>query len=178
MLEICTTALRLAVRCLMLVYAVRHCSPDVLLSMIELETHRPRIVRGTLALIGLALLAACSSLPRQPPEPAAVDVRADIERRIPASVADRRGWAGDIQAAFAAQAITPNPENICAVLAVIEQESGYQADPVVADLPQIARREIDRRAAALQIPKLLVDAGVKVKAADRLRVISMPAEKE
>ena len=166
MLEICTTALRLAVQRLMLVYAVRHCSPDVLLSMIELETHRPRIVRGTLALIGLALLAACSSVPRQPPEPAAVDVRADIERRIPASVADRRGWAGDIQAAFAAQAITPNPENICAVLAVIEQESGYQADPVVANLPQIARREIDRRAAALHIPKLLVDAGLKVKAAD------------
>src|SRR5690606_33245539 len=97
--KVCTTALRLAVRCLMLVYAVRHCSPDVLLSMIELETPRPRIVRGTLALIGLALLSACSSVPRQPPEPAAVDVRVDIARRIPANVVDRRGWASDIQAA-------------------------------------------------------------------------------
>jgi hypothetical protein len=134
--------------------------------MIQSLSSLPGIPRNAVALLMLSLLAACSSVPRPAPGPATVDVRGDIERRIPAKTGDRGGWAADIQAAFAAQAITPNPENICAVLAVIEQESGYQADPAVANLPQIARREIDRRAASLHIPKLLVDAGLKVKAPD------------
>src|SRR5690606_12889589 len=71
-----------------------------------------------------------------------------------------------IQAAFVAQRIVPNVENICAVLAVIEQESGYRADPQVANLPQIARQEIRRRASAVRIPGLMVDAGLKIRAPD------------
>lgn len=93
-------------------------------------------------------------------------VRSEIARRIPARTTDRVGWAADIQAAFAAQRIDPNAENICAVLAIIEQESGYQADPAVANLPRIARREIDQRAAALHVPGFLVEAGLKIKAPD------------
>jgi len=114
----------------------------------------------------LSLLAACSSVPAPPPGPPPDTVRADIERRIPASTADRSGWAADIQTAFAAQRLNPNPENICAVLAVIEQESGYRANPEVPDLPRVARREIDRRAASMHVPKLLVDAGLKIDASD------------
>jgi hypothetical protein len=93
-------------------------------------------------------------------------VRAEIERRIPAKASDRAGWAQDIQVAFAAQQITPNVENICAVLAVIEQESGYQADPAVANLPRIARDEITRRTGAAHIPKLLVDGALKITSTD------------
>ena len=79
---------------------------------------------------------------------------------------DRTGWAADIQTAFAAQRIEPNSENICAVLAVAEQESGYQADPTVDGLPKIARGEIDRRAASKHIPKFLVDAALSLKSSD------------
>jgi hypothetical protein len=95
-----------------------------------------------------------------------LDLRAQIERRIPARVPDRRGWAADIQVAFSARSIAPEPENICAVLAVIEQESGYKADPPVKGLPGIARGEIDRRAASLHIPKLLVDAALRLPSGD------------
>ena len=96
---------------------------------------------------------------------------------MPATVADRERWAADIETAFAAQRIVPNSENICAVLAVTEQESGYVANPAVANLPKIARGEIDRRAAAMHVPTFLVDAALALRSpdgrtyAERLRVV-------
>ncbi|MET1161658.1 MAG: DUF1615 domain-containing protein [Pseudoxanthomonas sp.] len=111
------------------------------------------------------LLAACATQAPLQPGPSPDDVRVQIVRRLPANI-DREGWAADIQAALAAQRIEPGAENICAVLAVAEQESGYQADPVVAGLPKIARGEIDRRAAALHVPKFLVDAALNIKSSD------------
>ena len=116
-------------------------------------------------LVSLMMLSACSTVePISGPPPETL--RHEIERRIPASTEDRAGWAADIQSAMTAQRLQPNVENICAVLAVIEQETGYRANPAVPDLPRIARREIDRRAAALHVPGLLVETGLKMKAAD------------
>jgi hypothetical protein len=120
------------------------------------------------------LLAACATGPRVPRIPPS-QVRAGIERRLPVDAPDRAGWAADIQTAFSTQRIDANPENICAVLAVIAQESGYHADPAVPDLPRIAREEIDRRATAHHIHGLLVDAALEIHSpdgrsyADRLR---------
>lgn len=127
---------------------------------------RRPLVRHGLHLLLAALLAACAT--QGPPRPAhdAAAVRAEIARRMPATTTDRAGWAADIEIAFGAQRIEPNAENICAVLAVIEQESGYRADPVVAGLPAIARREIDRRASSLHIPKRLVDAALAIQSTD------------
>jgi hypothetical protein len=85
---------------------------------------------------------------------------------MPTDVPDRDGWATDIQTAFSTERINPNPENICAVLAVIAQESGYHADPGVPNLPRIAREEIDRRAAAHHIPEFLVDAALRIHSPD------------
>lgn len=119
----------------------------------------------TLFWLPCLLLAGCVTAPPVPSRPA-TDVRSEIVRRMPARVTDREGWAADIQSAFAAQRIAPNSENICAVLAVIEQESGYVADPPVANLPKIARGEIDRRAAALHVPKFLVDAALAIRSPD------------
>ena len=113
--------------------------------------------------VALAALAGCATVP---PGPTPEQVREDIARRLPATLADRSGWASDIETAFRVQSIAPTPENICAVLAVTEQESGYQADPPVANLPVIARREIDRRAAALHVPKLILDTALKLKSSD------------
>lgn len=130
---------------------------------------RWRGAAGTKAVLGLfaaLALASCSTLPSPPPGPAPAVVQDQIARRIPVTVTDRTGWADDIRVAFNAQRIEPSVENICATLAVIEQESGYRANPEVPNLPRIARGEIDRRAAAVHIPKLLVDAGLKVTGSD------------
>ena len=90
-------------------------------------------------------------------------------RSRPAGTTDREGWATDIQAAFSAQAIEPSASNLCAVLAVTEQESGFKVDPVVPGLAKISRQEIDRRAASKHVPGFLVDAALWLKSPDGRR---------
>lgn len=59
---------------------------------------------------------------------------------IPARVKDRSGWAEDIVTALELADVRATLEHACAVIAVIEQESGYQVDPAVPNLPQIVRQ--------------------------------------
>lgn len=115
---------------------------------------------------GIALLlalAGCGSrqqpgvAQRQPGE-----VQAQIVRLLPPNTTDRAGWAKDIYQAFAARNIDPNVENICSVLAVAQQESGLQADAPVPDLGKIAWDEIDRRAAKVHIPAIVVHAALHI----------------
>ncbi|KAF1712551.1 hypothetical protein CSC70_03305 [Pseudoxanthomonas kalamensis DSM 18571] len=111
------------------------------------------------------LLGACASgpqLPQRTPE----EVKADIARRIPARAGDRQGWANDIYVALSARDLATTPDNICAVLAVIEQESGWQADPAVPGLGRIAREELRRRAATLHVPGFVVDTALKLESPD------------
>ncbi|CAN5759908.1 DUF1615 domain-containing protein [soil metagenome] len=95
-----------------------------------------------------------------PPRPA--EVRAQIVKLLPTGVADKDGWATDIYAAFASMNIFPSNDNVCAVLAVTEQESSFRADPAVPKLPDIAWGEIHRRAEKAGVPKLLVDAALRI----------------
>jgi hypothetical protein len=111
-------------------------------------------------LVGVAVAAGCAAPPSRPP---AADSRALIASYIPASVADREEWANDIYTPMAVLDIPVTAENVCAIVAVTEQESGFQADPVVPDLPAIARAEIERRREKLGIPQLVLDAALAVK---------------
>ncbi len=114
--------------------------------------------------LGLLLpLAGCNSLD---PGPSPEQVRATLLRKLPATLHDREGWASDIQTAFAAQHLPPSDANLCAVLAVIEQESTYRADPPVANLGPIAIAEIKRRAAARHVPTFAVDAALRMRSPD------------
>jgi Protein of unknown function (DUF1615) len=103
-------------------------------------------------------LAACASKPPEAQQPAIhpADARTMIDAAIPRSVSDRAGWAADVYAAFSVLSIDPSHENICAVTAVIEQESGFQVDPLVPDLGVIAWREIDKRADRIGMPRMVV----------------------
>ena len=109
----------------------------------------------------MALLQGCVGHRDEAPEADPAKVRAQLLRLLPAQTKDREGWARDIQVAFETQRITPSKSNLCAVLAVTEQESTFSADPQVPNLGRIAREEIDRRAARLHIPRLLVDGALK-----------------
>jgi hypothetical protein len=116
---------------------------------------RPRTWRNvlTLALVGLLpiALAGCDAAGQTPAQ-----VRARLERLIPSSVKDRPGWAADIQGAFAALEIEPTQDHLCSALAVIEQESGFVADPPVPGLGAIALKEIEARAARYKVPAFVV----------------------
>ncbi|WP_028630493.1 DUF1615 domain-containing protein [Metapseudomonas resinovorans] len=121
-----------------------------------------KLVTRFVILATLLTLAACGT--RGPEEPVLrpAEVRAKVVRLMPSSVADRQGWAADIQAAFAAQDIPPTNSNLCAVLAVTEQESTYQVDPQVPGLAKIARQEIQRRASRVHVPAFLVSSALKL----------------
>ena len=113
----------------------------------------------------LAVVSGCATVeePAQPPgyRPlTAAEGRALVARLLPDSVKDRNGWAIDIYAAFATLELAPTPENVCAAVAVIEQESGFQVDPRVPGLAGIARKEIDRRRESAGIPKFALDAAL------------------
>jgi hypothetical protein len=123
-------------------------------------------IRLGLVFAAVGLLAACtSSKVSEPPVDPDV-VRADISKRLPKAAKNREGWAIDIFAAFEALSIKPTPQNICAVIAVTEQESTFEVNPTVPGLPDIARREIDARAARFNIPKMVVTAALSLKSSN------------
>ncbi len=96
------------------------------------------------------------------PGMSAGESRALIQRLLPTNVADRGGWATDIYAAFTTQDIAATPENICAVLAVTEQESTFRADPPVPGLTAIAWQEIDKQAERAGVPKFAVHTALRL----------------
>jgi len=142
--------------------------------------HSARVL-APLVLAAVVVLGGCGTAP--PPAPMRPeDVRARIATLMPTSVPDRAGWAVDIYAAFDALRIEPSIANVCAVLAITEQESTYRADPTVPGLGKIARDEIDRRAERTGVPKLLVQAALQLRSPDSRtyseRIDAAKSEKE
>ncbi|UFH49915.1 DUF1615 domain-containing protein [Pseudomonas sp. KNUC1026] len=110
----------------------------------------------------LLQLAACSQISYVPTHTPA-ETRTRLSHLLPSNIPDRTGWADDIQTAFEAQSLDPTPDNLCSVIAIIEQESNFQADPQVPGLGRIAREEIDRRASKAHVPGFLVDAALSLR---------------
>jgi Protein of unknown function (DUF1615) len=129
-------------------------------------------VRGSppgrlLAPLVALLLGGCGSLLRPPPPAFDPDaVRAQIADLLPPKVTQRSDWAADLFSALEAHGIPPTTDHLCAVIAVTEQESGFQVNPVVPGLPTIARREIDAKAGRLRIPGFMVSAALELRSPD------------
>lgn len=124
----------------------------------------PRRVSCALTLLAGVVLSACTSntapVLKEGEKP--VDVAAVVRQKMPASVKDRDEWAQAIAKTFESQKLAPTEENVCSVLAVAQQESNYQSDPVVPGLSKIAWQEIDRRAEKMHIPVFLVHTALKI----------------
>jgi len=140
----------------------------------------PRALVCSLAAAGVVIAGCASSPPAATPRPD--EVRTRIAALVPGAVADRSGWAIDIYGAFDALRIEPSLANVCAVLAVTEQESTFRADPTVPGLGRIAREEIDRRAERAGVPQLLVQAALQLRSPDSRtwseRISAARSEKE
>jgi hypothetical protein len=119
-------------------------------------------------LAAVAALAGCASGPPSAPRITPADARALIDESLPRKLSDRTGWLNDIYAGFTVLTIQPTRENVCAVVAVIEQESGFQVDPVIPGLGAIARREIDSRAARAHVPLMIVHGVLGWRSSDGL----------
>ncbi len=111
----------------------------------------------------VSLLAACAA---PPPKVTPSEGRALIERHLPAKLADKEGWAEDIYTPMTVIGIPLNAQNVCAVVAITEQESGFRADPAVPGLPKIAWAEIERRRERLGIPRLVLDAALSLESSN------------
>ena len=117
----------------------------------------------------LALLAGCAANEpsrRDAPALTAAEGRARVGSLLPKGVADREGWAVDIYAAMAALRVEPRVANICAIVAITEQETGFHVDPVIPNLSAIAWKEIDRQRERAGIPKLVLAAALKLPSTD------------
>lgn len=138
----------------------------------------------------MATLAACATAPEPPPQlPSALPVpvspaeaRALIAKVLPPPVKDRGGWATDIYAAFASMEIVPSVENLCAVVAVTDQESNFRVDPPVPGLAAIAWKEIDRQRERVGVPNLVLQAALLIPSPNgrsyRERIDNAKTEKE
>ena len=132
--------------------------------MSNLKTITQRSVRVFACSAVLAISAGCATSDGDGGRPGltAPDARTLIVRLLPPNLPDRAGWAADIYAAFATQDIAATAENICAVLAVTEQESTFRADPAVPGLAAIAWQEIDRQADRAGVPKMAVHTALRL----------------
>jgi len=125
-----------------------------------------------IALVTLPLVIAACATTQTPTAPGSVarltvaEGRALVDRLLPASVSDREGWATDIHAAFAALGLPETRENVCAAIAIAEQESGLRADPPVPGLARIARKEIDARRERAGVPVFVLDAALALTSAN------------
>lgn len=110
-------------------------------------------------------MAGCVS--QRPPSGASTltqeQARLVIDESIPNGTSDRSGWVDDIYAGFTVQGLALTPDTVCAVVAVIEQESNFQVDPLVPGLGAIAWREIDARAERAGVPRLIVHSALDLR---------------
>ena len=107
--------------------------------------HRNLFVRGS-ALLALTIsLAGCGngSWWANDDEP---KLESDqIKKLIPSRVNDRTSWAKDIYAITEELKIPRNKENICSIIAVVDQESNFIANPNVPGLGAKAVKEVSSR---------------------------------
>ena len=68
-----------------------------------------------------------------------------IKKVIPARVNDRQSWAQDIFDIMQELSIPKTKQNVCSVVAVVDQESNFVADPAVPGLGEKAVQEINSR---------------------------------
>ena len=120
----------------------------------------------SLSLCALAL-AGCAGDPSPAAPPRTPEsIQTEIQALIPTTVTQRAAWAVDLQLVFAALKIEPTRANVCAVLAVTEQESTYNPDPPVPNLGKVAREEILRRADRAGVPEVAVTLALQLRSRD------------
>jgi hypothetical protein len=110
------------------------------------------------------------------------EIRAMVTRLIPATTKDRSGWADDLHNAFSSLGLPHAPQVYCAAIAIIEQESSFQADPVVPGLSDMVWRELEQRGGKYGVPGLLISAAMLKTSPDgrsySQRIAALKSEKQ
>ena len=84
-----------------------------------------------------------------------------VEQAIPRGVADRAGWAADISNGLKVQGLEASRQNVCAVVAVIEQGIQFQVNTVVPGAPgPLPGRRSTPRAEHAGVPLMIVHSAL------------------
>lgn len=93
------------------------------------------------------LLTGCDKIKgliqAEPPTP--TYTAEQIAKFMPNRHQDKQAWANDIYAIFNTLDIERNANNICSVIAVIDQESNFQADPPVKNLGKTSLNALNEK---------------------------------
>lgn len=100
-----------------------------------------------LTMLGVACLGCVTPRPTTPALPQLTV--SQVEALIPPRTAQRADWAADVVAVLEAQSRSKDLATVCTVLAIVEQESGFDANPAVADLSRIVRRALEEKVSKL-----------------------------
>lgn len=104
-----------------------------------------RLIAGALALTSCCLITACQSQDGEGDSDNKILETRQINKLIPPRVAERMSWATDITAIMDDLKIERNLVNTCSIIAVVDQESNFIADPVVPGLGKKAAKEMNER---------------------------------
>lgn len=100
----------------------------------------------TFSILGITLgLTACADQSWWSDNDEPTLEQSHIKRLIPTRVKERDGWATDIFDITKQFGIPQTKENICTIIAVVDQESNFVADPQVYGLGEKAVKEVQDR---------------------------------
>lgn len=130
-----------------------------------------------LALLCCLALACTRSVVRPTPATSRLTLE-EATALVPKTVTDREGWALDVLTALDSSRVHPDVEAVCSVLAVIEQESTFQANPPVPGLAKLVRRKLEAMSDEVLLGRVALDlllagraAGTKRTFAERLDAV-------
>ncbi|MDE2419813.1 MAG: DUF1615 family protein [Gammaproteobacteria bacterium] len=114
----------------------------------------PQKSRTTL-LLALSCLMSISGCHKDTNDEDQLSERDKVARLIPERVPNRKLWATDMLAVMDEEKIPHTLNNLCSIVAIVDQESNFHANPAVPNLPQDAKKALFER-----IQDKLGDTGV------------------
>lgn len=98
-----------------------------------------------LACLSLFTLSACGNKQNEQEQNSPILTEKAIKRLIPARTIHREEWAKDIHSIMDDLKIEKNKSNVCSILAIVDQESNFVANPAVPGLGEKAVKEVNNR---------------------------------
>lgn len=97
---------------------------------------------GLRSALVLAVVMAASACTQKPPEVQTLKTD-EIAKILPSHVKDKMGWSADMAQVFDELSIAKTTQNICTAVAIIDQESNFNADPAVPNLGQSSLKALN-----------------------------------
>jgi len=102
------------------------------------------VVLRCLTVLALAGAGCGPARAPAPPGTGPILTPPDIAALIDGHVKDREAWGQAVADALRASELPADPPSVCAVLAIVGQESTFQEDPVVPGLARLVEARLDR----------------------------------